>query len=79
MILLQSRALQNFTVGRKNWIIINTIYGVQASSTIYSITETAKTNELKVYSSIKYLLEDLIELPAEQENIKQSSQVSAPY
>lgn len=37
------RALRNFTIGRKNWVTINTIRGAQASAIIYSITETARS------------------------------------
>ncbi len=40
------RALRNFTIGRKNWMTINTIRGAQASAVIYSITETARANNL---------------------------------
>ena len=36
------RALRNFTIGRKNWVTVNTVRGVQASAVIYSITETAR-------------------------------------
>lgn len=53
------RALRNFTLGRKNWITINTVRGVQASAIIYSITEAARANKLNVYYYIKYLLTEL--------------------
>ena len=43
------RALRNFTLGRKNWMTINTVRGAQASAVIYSITETARANKLNVY------------------------------
>lgn len=54
------RALRNFTVGRKNFLIINTVRGAQASAIIYSITETARTNNLNVYYYINYLLTELM-------------------
>ena len=47
------RALRNFTIDRKNWMTINTIRGAQASAIIYSITETARANNLNVYYYIK--------------------------
>ena len=47
------RALRNFTVGRKKWMTINTVRGAQASAIIYSITETARANNLNVYFYIK--------------------------
>lgn len=66
------RALRNFTIGRKNWVTINTIRGAQSSAVIYSITETARANGLNVYYYVKYLLEQLLSLIDEQENIEQS-------
>ena len=66
------RALRNFTIGRKNWVTMNTICGAQASAVIYSITETSRANGLNVYYYIKYLLEQLVTLTGGQENIEQS-------
>jgi len=66
------RALRNFTVGRKNWVTINTVRGAQASAIIYSITETARANDLNVYYYIKYLLSDLPSLIDKNGNIEQS-------
>lgn len=66
------RALRNFTIGRKNWMTINTVRGAQASAVIYSITETARANGLNVYYYIKYLLEQLAELIDGQGNMEQS-------
>ena len=66
------RALRNFTVGRKNWVTINTVRGAQASAIIYSITETARANDLNVYYYIKYLLSDLPSLIDKKGNIEQS-------
>ena len=48
--LASERALRTFTIGRKNWMTINTVRGAQASAMIYSITETARANGLNVYS-----------------------------
>ena len=67
------RALRNFTIGRKNWVTINTVRGAQASAVIYSITETARANGLNVYYYIKYLLEQLVSLIDENGNIEQLS------
>ena len=66
------RALRNFTVGRKNWVTINTIRGAQASAVIYSITETARANNLNVYYYIRHLLTELPLLMDTDGNIKQS-------
>lgn len=67
------RALRNFTIGRKNWMTINTIRGAQASAIIYSITETARANSLNVYYYISYLLTELPKLIDKDGNIEQSN------
>lgn len=66
------RALRNFTIGRKNWVTINTVRGAQASAIIYSITETARANNLNVYYYIKHLLTELPQLMDKNGNIEQS-------
>ncbi len=66
------RALRNFTIGRKNWMTINTVRGAQASAIIYSITETARANNLNVYYYIKHLLTALPQLIDKNGNIEQS-------
>ncbi len=66
------RALRNFTIGRKNWVTINTIRGARTSAIIYSITETARANNLNVYYYIKHLLTKLPQLVDENGNIEQS-------
>ena len=59
------RAIRPFTVGRSNWHIIDTVYGAQASATIYSLVETAKANNLKIY---EYLVHLLTEIPKHMED-----------
>lgn len=66
------RALRNFTIGRKNWVTINTIRGAQASAVIYSITETARANGLNVYYYIRHLLTELMKLKDADGNIDQT-------
>lgn len=66
------RALRNFTLGRENWMTINTVRGAQASAVIYSITETARANRLNVYYYIRHLLTELPKLLDENGNIAQS-------
>lgn len=66
------RALRNFTIGRKNWVTINTVRGAKASAIIYSVTETARANNLNVYYYIKYLLTELPGLIDKNGNIEQS-------
>ena len=50
------RAIKPFVIGRKNWLFSNTAKGAKASASIYSIIETAKSNELIVEKYLVYLL-----------------------
>ena len=58
-------AIRSFCVGRNNWHVIDTVNGAKASAMIYSITETAKANQLKPYEYLKYML---IEIPKHMED-----------
>lgn len=53
------QAIRPFTIGRKNWVMIDTLRGADASAVIYSITETAKANNLKIYDYLVYVLTEL--------------------
>ena len=53
------RAIRGFCVGRKNWQMIDTINGAKTSAIIYSLVETAKSNNLKPYDYLQYLLEEI--------------------
>lgn len=53
------RAIRPFTIGRKNWVIIDSVKGAKASATIYSIVETAKLNNLNIYNYLEHLLTEL--------------------
>ena len=53
------RKIRGFTIGRKNWVMIDTKSGAEASAAIYSIVETAKANNLKIYDYLTYLLTEL--------------------
>ncbi len=49
-------AIRPFTVGRKNWLFADSPKGADASAAVYSIIETAKANNLNVYTYLQYLL-----------------------
>lgn len=66
------RALRNFTIGRKNWVTVNTVCGAQASAVIYSITETARTNGLNVYYYLRHLLTELPQLLQSRKELEES-------
>lgn len=53
------QAIRPFCVGKKNWVMIDTIAGAEASAIIYSIAETAKANNLKPYNYFEYLLTEI--------------------
>lgn len=53
------RAIRPFTVGRKNWVMIDTVHGAKSSAIAYSIAETAKANNLHPYEYFKFLLEEI--------------------
>lgn len=55
------RTVRGFCIGRKNWIMIDTVSGAKASAVLYSLVETAKANHLKPYEYFKYLLEQIPE------------------
>ena len=44
------QSIRPFCIGKKNWVMIDTIAGAESSAMIYSIAETAKANHLKPYN-----------------------------
>jgi len=53
---LAENSIRPFTVGRKNWLFSDTPKGADASAIVYSIVETAKANQLNVFTYLHYLL-----------------------
>ncbi len=53
------QSIRGFCIGKKNWVMIDTIAGAKSSAIIYSIAETAKANSLKPYDYIEYLLTEI--------------------
>ena len=53
------RAIRGFCIGKKNWQMIDTIHGAKSSAIIYSIVETAKSNNLKPFDYVQHLLEEI--------------------
>ncbi len=49
-------SIRPYTVGRKNWLFSDTPKGASASAAVYSIVETAKANNINVYTYLEYLL-----------------------
>ena len=59
--------MRTFCVGKKNWVLINSVKGANASAVIYSITETAKLNGLNPYYYLNHLLTEMPKLIPEDE------------
>ncbi len=53
------RAIKPFVIGRKNWLFSNTSKGAKASAMIYSLIETAKSNNLVVEKYLVFLFDML--------------------
>ena len=53
------QAIRPFTIGRKNFVLMETDNGAKASAMLYSIVETAKANNLNTYQYLELLLTEL--------------------
>jgi hypothetical protein len=53
------QSIHGFCVGKKNWIMIDTIVGAGFGAIIYSWAETAKENNLKSYNYFEYFLTEI--------------------
>ena len=50
------RSIRPFTIGRKNWLFNNTVYGAKSSAVYYSLIVTAKENGLNPYEYLTWVL-----------------------
>ena len=55
------QSIRGFCIGKKNWVMIDSIAGAKSSAIIYSLAETAKANNLKPYDYFEYLLTEIPE------------------
>ena len=53
------RKIRNFVVARKNFVLIDTIAGAEASAIMFSMSETLKANGLKAHDYFKYVLTEM--------------------
>ena len=53
------RAIRPFCIGKKNWVMSDTVHGAESSAVVYSITETAKANDLKPLEYLNHLLSEI--------------------
>ena len=55
-------------MGKKNWGVIDTLAGAEASTKMFSITETAKANNLNPYWYMKHVLEEMLKHQDEEDD-----------
>lgn len=53
------QSIRGFCISKKNQVTIDTIAGAKSSAIIYSIAETTKANNLKLYDYFEYLLTEI--------------------
>ena len=53
------QAIRPFTIGRKNFVLIESSNGAKASVTLYSLVETAKANMVNVFEYFNLLLTEI--------------------
>ncbi len=53
------QSIRGFCIGKKNWVMIDTVAGAKSSAVIYFIAETAKASNLKPYDYFEYLLTEI--------------------
>jgi transposase len=53
------QAIRPFTIGRKNFVLIESSNGAKTSAMLYSLAETAKANQLNTYNYFNLLLSEI--------------------
>ena len=53
------QAIRPFAIGRKNWLFHGNTRGAKAAANLYSLIESAKLYQLKVFDYLKYVFEQL--------------------
>ena len=53
------RAIRPFTIGRKNWLFAGNTKGAEASANLYSLIESAKLHNLKIFDYLKFVFENI--------------------
>lgn len=54
------RGIKPFVIGRKNWLFNYNERGANAASTLYSLIQTCKENNVDVFAYFKYTLESIV-------------------
>mgnify|MGYP004512589019 FL=1 len=53
------QAIRPFTIGRKNFVLMESDNGAKASAMLYSLVETARANEVNTYQYLELLLTEI--------------------
>lgn len=53
------QAIRPFTIGRKNFVLMESDNGARASAMLYSLAETAKANDVNTYQYLELLLTEI--------------------
>ena len=53
------QAIRPFTIGRKNFVLMESDNGAKASAMLYSLVETAKANNINTYQYLELLLTEI--------------------
>ena len=53
------RLMKPFAVGRKNWLFCGNTRGARAAANLYSLIQSAKLYDLKIFDYLKYVFEQL--------------------
>ncbi|MCP3954171.1 MAG: IS66 family transposase [Desulfobacterales bacterium] len=56
---LCENVIRPFFIGRKNHLFSDTVSGVKASASLYSLIETAKANGIEPYTYLKHVFTEL--------------------
>jgi hypothetical protein len=72
------QAIRPFTLGRKNWVNMYSPKGAQASAVIYSLVETAKANDIRIYDYFEYLIQELSKHRREEMKLKEQDPFYVP-
>jgi len=62
-------SIRPFCVGRRNWLFSATPKGAKSSAIVYSIIETAKSNNLKPYHYLNWLFETMSQADTVDDNL----------
>jgi hypothetical protein len=53
------QAIRPFTIGRKNFVLIESSNGARVSAMLYSLVETARANQINTYNYFNLLLSEI--------------------